>query len=308
VREAGAHAECGEDLATERDAVAESRLGEIAHGADDRADPFVRARDERSRKVLADVLVRGAALDADRVVRVLLALDELLAARLAHVLHARECVPQLVGVVAAVGVGAPCAGDRLEDEREPDALRGGERFRARPHALRVRNAESRAGEPLLHDLLVAESDRGVVRETRNAEPVAKLRSEKDERLPVGLEPVDRLALHPGANALLDRALVHDARHLEVVGERLAHLGREPVHRRVPDAVDANADLGETARVFVHLRGVVRREEDDVHARPRGRVHYSRESGPGKRRGIAGSRSEPPCGTSSSSPPTRSKPP
>jgi len=49
VREAAAHAEGAEHLPTEREALLDLRLLQVAHRDDDGADPFVRARLERLR-------------------------------------------------------------------------------------------------------------------------------------------------------------------------------------------------------------------------------------------------------------------
>ena len=58
------------------------------------------------------------------------------------------------------------------------------------------------------------------------------------------------AAQPAGDALHHVVLVHDARDAEVVVEVRATACGERLARRVADAVDRRADLGEAARVLI----------------------------------------------------------
>ncbi|MFN9944059.1 MAG: hypothetical protein ACK56I_31780, partial [bacterium] len=111
--------------------------------------------DQRSGEILTDVLVGRHPVDADGVVGKLLSVDELLAARLADVAHAGQRAIQLGRAVAAVGVGAAGPVDGLQDEGEPDPLRGGPGLGGGAHPARPRHPQAGGGHPLRLPLLVA---------------------------------------------------------------------------------------------------------------------------------------------------------
>ena len=117
---------------------------QVAQRHGDRADPLVHLDDQRARAVPADVLEQHLAAGADGVVGELLAVDELLDADLRHVPEHRQDGVEVGGRVGPVGVRRAGAGDRLDDEREAEALRRGPDARDRVGALR---APACAGPP-----------------------------------------------------------------------------------------------------------------------------------------------------------------
>lgn len=161
-------------------------------------------------------------------------------------------------------VGAACAGDRLQDDRVAELFDGREDVFRGVNATRLRDAEARRGDALLHDLLVAEADDRVDRHTRHAPTLAHPRGEHDERLPIREDTIDVLAAHPVRRAVDDVFLVHDPGDLEIVREIGLHaIGQGPA-RRITDAIHRRADFGEAARKIDHLLRIGRREKDDSH--------------------------------------------
>jgi hypothetical protein len=152
--------------------------------------------------VVGDVTVDGDGVEGE-----FLALDEFLHAHHRHMTQAWQHVAQLVGFVHAVGVGGARARDRLENDREADALR---RFPALLDAGRgemARRADARGIEHLLHALLVAEGERLRRAETRHAERLAQLRGQHHARLPQAFDAIELASLEPRAQLLRHLLLV-----------------------------------------------------------------------------------------------------
>ena len=265
VREAAAHAEGAQHLLTEGDAVGDGGLREVAHGDDDRADPLVGARDERLGQVLRDVHERGHAVDAHSVEGELVALDELLEADLGHVLGERQHLGEIGGAVDLVGVGAAGAGDGLQHQRVAELLGDGVGLGGGADPGRARHPQAGGGDALLHELLVAEPEDGVVAHAGQPEPLAQARGGQHQHLPVGEHAVDAAAADPGVDPLAQIVLVEEPRHLQVVGEVGLERRGQRRQRRVADAVHAGADLGQATRVLLHLGRVAGGEKDDFHA-------------------------------------------
>jgi hypothetical protein len=124
------------------------------------------------------------------------------------------------------------------------------------HAGELRHAQAVLDHSLLHDRLVAEADRRVGAHAGHAERLAHARREDHARLPQALDAVGPQAAAGGDDAADRVVLVEQAGHLQVVAEVTLHFFRQSVARRVADAVDLRADLGEAAREVFHLWRIV----------------------------------------------------
>ncbi len=156
----------------------------------DRAYPLVQPGEQRARAVPADVLEQHPPVRADGVVGELLPVDELLHDDLGQVPEHWQDGVEIGRRVGPVGVGRAGAGDRLDDEREADALRGGPRAGHGVRGLVPRRAQARGAQDLLHQLLVTERERLRDRQPGQAELLAQPRGEQHVRLPQALDPVD----------------------------------------------------------------------------------------------------------------------
>ena len=220
--------------------------------------------DERAGAVPADVVEGDAARGADRVVRELLAVDELLDADLRDVTEPRQRTLEVGVVLDAVGVERSGARDRLDDERVADALGGLPAPGDGRAPFGPRGADARGLEHLLHAALVPERHRLLHGEPRDADGLAEARREEHRRLPQRLHEVDVVAAqrleHRGQRAVL----VRPRRDLDVGGERVAgHVG-QLVLGLVADTDDPRPDVGQTAGEEGHLAGVAGSDQDDVH--------------------------------------------
>jgi hypothetical protein len=253
-----------EHLLAQRDAAGQGRLLEVADGDDHRADPLVGPRDQRLGQVLRDVHERRAAGDRDGVEGELVAVDVLLEAALVDVLGHGQGALEIGVAVELVGVGRAGAGDRLPHQRVAEPSCGGAGLGRGLDPGRARHPQAGGGDPLLHELLVAEAEHGVVAHARHAQALAQPGRGQDHDLPVGQHAIDAPAAHPLIDPLGDVGLVEEPRHLQVVGQVLLERARQRRRRRVADAVDAGPDLGQAAGVLLHLGGIGGREEDDLH--------------------------------------------
>jgi hypothetical protein len=214
--------------------------------------------------VLRHALEHRLAVDAQRVVRELLALDELLEVDLRVVVDRREHRAQLIRVGDAVRVRRPCAGDRLDAHRIPDLLRRRVRLRVRPDPREPRDPQPGGQHPLLHDRLVAEPDRRARAHAGHPELLAHARRQHHARLPQALDAIRRDAPRRLADPPGRVVLVEQARHLQVVVQVRPHLRRHLPARDIGHPVDLRPDLHEAAGEALHLRGKVGADEKDLH--------------------------------------------
>ena len=203
------------------------------------------------------------AVRAHRVVRELLAVDELFDAQLRDVPQQREYVVQLVDRVDAVGVGRASTIDGLDDKREPDLL---SRLPYAGHGRRTdmpRRADTGGVEHLLHPLLVAKRQGLLDGHARQPERLTDPGGQDHVRLPQALHLVD-----PGVAGQVVQGGEHGSlvgqRYMFVVVERLPSHGRQRVRRLVADANDPRADGRERAGEERHLGRVAGGEHHDVH--------------------------------------------
>ena len=246
--------------------VATGQVGQVqvAQAERLRADPLLAPPFERPRPVVADVGVHDLAVDADRVVGVLLAVDELLDVHLIDMTHFGDRGLQLRRVIRSVGVHRAGAGDRLDDDRVADL------FRRRAHAGGVlRRRVLRSPDPgcrdfLLHQVLVAEWLALVDGHTAGAQLLAQARGQEHARLPETDHPIDLLAFGPLRRRLDDSVLVLKAGHSHVSREMLLRQRRHVSFGLVADADHRSALEREPANEKRHLIGIARGDHHDIH--------------------------------------------
>src|SRR5262249_44341806 len=153
----------------------------------------------------------------------LLALDVLLDRDLGHVARALEDLRELLLVARRVRVGRAGARDRLDDQREADALARGARLDHPARARVPRRAHAGAVAPFLPRLAVAEAHGRLDAHARDVQGLAQARGQHDARLPQALDAIDATPVQPAAHGIDDRGLVPQALHLQVVRERAARL-------------------------------------------------------------------------------------
>ena len=226
-----------QDRGTERPAAAEIGHVQVTQRRGGGADPLMHLDGQRARAVPADVLEQHPPVRADGVVGEFLGLDELLDAHLRHVPEHRQDGIEVGGRVDPVGIGRAGAVDRLDDEREADALGRGPDARDRLGGGVPRRAQPGRIEQLLHPLLVPEGHGLGHRQPGQAKLLAQPRGEDHVRLPQALHPVD--AHLPGqlANGPRDGVLRRQRADRDVVRERAGRDGRKGRDRLVPHADD-----------------------------------------------------------------------
>ena len=266
VGEPGLHAQRVEHPAPERDPVGELGLGvRIPEHDLRRTDPLLRARLERLGEVLRHAVEHRAPRDAHRVVGELLAADELLHDELRHVPELADHALELGAIRDEVGVGGARTRDRLDDHGTPDLLRGRAQLvrRARPRA--DGHAHAGPGQPLLHQLLVAEAQHRVAGHAAEREVVAQPGRQEHDRLPQRLDPVGgERAQHRPQLAPRARLVEERRRGPDVAGQVAPDLAPQLARRDIGDPDHLRATLRERADELRHLRGVVGGQKDNAH--------------------------------------------
>jgi hypothetical protein len=232
VREAGAHAERLEHPAAELDARAQLRLVRVAEHDLRRRDPLVRAAVERLRVVLGHALEHGRAVDAHRVVRELLALDELLEVDLLVVPDRTEDRAQLGEVVGAVRVGRPRAGHRFDDHGVADRRGRGCGLLRGAHAGELRHAQA---VRITRSFMIGLSRKPIaVSRSCRARRAPRARARRAPRTaPTGTRRGRAQAAAGGDDAADRVVLVEQSGHLQVVAEVLRTFSGRPPYGASP---------------------------------------------------------------------------
>ena len=137
-------------------------------------------------------LVHDLAVDGERVVEALVALDELLDGdgRARVDMRRRERLLELGRVVDAYGARGAGGVARLHDQRIADPLDELAHFVAARGAGRLRAGDAGRAQHLLHRRLVAAQERGLDRRAGDAARLAHARRGHDVRLDGRLETID----------------------------------------------------------------------------------------------------------------------
>ena len=210
--------------------------------------------------------MRHVAVDGDRVVEALVALDELLDRDLGAVVDtaASDRPVELGGRVDARGARRAGAGGRLDDEREADL--GDERADVVAGAPPVERGARHPGgaQRLLHRRLVAAQIGGAHARARDAARLSHVRRGHDVRLDRRLQPIDPHHPLDDLHGVVQLALVGDRADLLVVRQPALDVVVEPVLGSLADADHRRPRLGEGAGELLLVVGEARLEEDHVH--------------------------------------------
>ena len=238
-----------------------------AVGGDElRRDPPRPHRLQHVRVVVRGELHGHGAVDADRVVEALVALDELLDGDLGTVVDAAagDGLGQLVGCVDPFGTGRSGPGRRLEHQREPDLRREPPDVVAGAGRRRRRAADAGLAQHVLHRRLVAAEEGRALRRAGDAARLAHPRRGHHVGLDRGLQPVDLDVLLQPAHDVVQAALVDDGGHLLVVAEPPGDVAVEPVLRSLADADDGGPDVVEGAGELLLVVREARLDQHHVH--------------------------------------------
>ena len=229
------------------------------------ADPLVLFHRERARDVRGDAVVGDAPVHADRLVRHVVALDELFDAHLGDPAEPGQDPVQLLARVHPVRVLGASPRDRLHDHRVADRPGCFDDLRGGGGAVVVRRPDARGVEHPLHDLLVPERQRLLDGHAGQSEHLPDARREHHVRLPQALHPVDADPAGQLRHLGEDRVLVQPRAHLHVHREGGFRRLLERGLRLVAEPDDVGADLGQSAREVAHLPGEAGGEHQNVHS-------------------------------------------
>ena len=264
VHDTGLHAQGRNDLVAQGDPAFQRRLVRVPVCKLGGADPLLVARDERRRKVLADAVDDGSAIDAERVPGQLLAPDELLHTDLGDIDELVQAQGELLLTVDPPRGGGASAGDRLDHQRKAQRLGSihGLAPGGGPPAAR-HPAAPRLG-PVLHELLVSKAQHGVAGHAPQTHGVANPPRQEHQRLPQSFDPIDAFAAQGRLEGPCAGLLVGVARQANVGEQSTPGVRWQRLDRHVAGADDGRANLRQAAREALHLLREARRQENDLH--------------------------------------------
>src|SRR6266550_5503542 len=222
-----------------------------------RTDPLFLPCGQRAGPVYADVPEGDFAVDAYRVKRVFLRINELFDIHLPHLAGARENRIELEPRVHAKRIGRSGARDRLYDHREADLLGRALALGGSRGALVFRRPDPRGYHRPLHRILVTEQRRLRDVLAGHAEPLTQACGEDDARLPQALHLLQRLGCFPLLYRLHDRRLIEQRGHLQIPGEVPADQIRQVALRLIADAEYPRPLNRQAAGEVVDLRRIPR---------------------------------------------------
>ena len=206
------------------------------------------------------------AIDRERVVEALVALDELLDRDRGGALGP-ERLERAVQRLAAVHPHGPLGaggGARLEDEREAHVLGEGVGLGGAVHGRRRRGRHPRLAQRLLHRRLVPAQPGRPHRRPGDAAGLTHLGDRQGVGLDRGLQPVHPLARLDAAHGAEQRRLVRHRADLLVPVEPVLQLAVERVERPLADARDARPRGAQGAHELALVGREPGLDQDDVH--------------------------------------------
>ena len=221
---------------------------------------------EHVRVVVASELVNRPAIDGDRVVEALVALDELFGGGGKPAVDPGfdDRMLQLGVVVDAIGARGARRVSGFEDDRVAHAFDESFDICNRGNPVRDRAGQTGLAQGFLHRRFVAAEKRAPHARARDPALLTHVRGGQDVGLDRRLEPVDPTHLLAASHGPKQRFFVDYRADLLVVVHVSLEFGIERLDGRFPDAGDARARGGQTANEFALVTGKGRFDKNNVH--------------------------------------------